>query len=180
MTNTPNAPLEVHVQVFLHPGAPNGDFHFETSDLPMGPDNHLYFTNQCHPGFLIHYDLQGNNAYVFPDSSISTDYLHEALYCHAHANCPTSKATWGQFTGQSVEQAGKTLVVLNKNDSPANFAYTLRVTNDRGSHYLPLDPGGTNRNGGVLKNSSSATLVAIGGAVVGVLLTLGAQALFGS
>lgn len=146
-------PMEVHVQVVLHPGDPNGDFHFETTDLPMGPKNFLYFRNWGFPGFLIHYDLQDpKDEYVFPESSLfppnpPNQHLREALYARSQPGCPTSASNWGQFEGEEVLNGGKTLVVYNKNQTPRDFAYTLRVTNDGGKTYLPLDPGGQNKNG---------------------------------
>lgn len=180
MNTNPSQSLEVHVQVFLHPGGSNGDFHFESTDIPMGPKNHLYFRNFGYPGFCVHYDIQGTTDYVFPDAKMTGDYLNEALFCHAQTACPTTKSVWGQFTAHEVQPGGKTLVVHNKNDAKANFAYTLRVTKDNGSNYLSLDPGGTNWNGATALNKSTLTVAAIGGAAVGVLLTLGAQALLGS
>ena len=173
-TNSPQ-PLEVHVQVFIHPGESNGDFHFESTDIPMGLKNHLYFRNFGYPGFYVHYDIQGTD-YVFPDAKMAGDYLNEALFCHAQTMCPTTKSVWGQFTAIEVLPGGKTLVVHNKNDAKNNFAYALRVTKDNGSNYLPLDPGGTNWNGSLALNKSTLTVAAFAGAVVGVLATLGVQA----
>ena len=113
---------------------------------------------------------------MFPDAKMTTDYLNEALFCHAHTMCPTTKSVWGQFTAIEVLPGGKTLVVHNKNNARNNFAYALRVTKDNGSNYLALDPGGTNWNGSLALNKSTLTVAAIGGAVVGVLATLGVQA----
>jgi hypothetical protein len=170
-------PKEVHVKVFVTPGDPNGDFHFETTDLPMGPNNHLYFTNCGNDGFYVHYDLQGG-AYRFPDSTIN-NWKKEALYSHAQSACPTAQGQWGQFETKDVLNGGQTLVVWNKNNSKQDFAYTLRVTNDNGASYLPLDPGGTNNNGSVRADLSLAAAV-VGGAIAGSLVTLGVQSLMGS
>ena len=174
-------PMDVHVQVFLHPGDPRGDFHFETTDLPMGADNVLFFKNCGHPGFYIHYDLQDpTNGYLFPESSLfppnpPKQNLKAAIWCQQNPGCPAAPSQWGQFSGRDVTNGGKTLVVHNKNQSPQDFGYTLRVTNDGGASYLPLDPGGTNQNGPA-RNFTVAAGVAVG-AIAGSVITLGAQAL---
>ena len=175
-------PLEVHVRVLLHPGGPNGDFHFETTDLPMGLGNVLYFNNHGHPGFLVHYDLQDpTHGYLFPEAALfppspPKQNLRQALFSHGQTGCPTAVGQWGQFTAEDVTNSGKTLVVWNKNQTQHDFGYTLRVTNDRGATYLPLDPGGVNQNGS-RSFSTTTAVAAIGGAVAGSLITLGAQAL---
>lgn len=164
-------PMEVHVQVFLHPGDPRGDFHFETTDLPMGPNNFLYFRNWGFPGFLIHYDLQDpTHGYLFPESSLfppnpPNQHLREALFASSQPGCPSSASNWGQFAGDEVRNGGKTLVVYNRNRTPLIFGYTLRVTNDRGANYLPLDPGGQNKNGPSRAiEATTAVFAAIAGA----------------
>jgi len=174
-------PMEVLVQVFLHPGGPQGDFHFETTDLPMGGNNFLYFRNWHFPGFCIHYELQEpTHGYRFPESSLfppnpPNQHLRAALYAQPHPGCPTSASHWGQFAAQSVENSGRTLVVRNKNQTPLEFGYTLRVTSDGGVTYLPLDPGGLNKNGSASVSVTSTVIaVAVGtmAATVFVLYSL--------
>jgi hypothetical protein len=146
-------PMEVHVLVFLHPGDPKGDFHFETTDLPMGPNNFLYFRNWGFPGFYIHFDLQEPTlGYLFPESKLfppnpPNQHLRAALFASSQPGCPTSPSNWGQFDGEKVINNGKTLVVWNKNQTRRDFGYALQVTKDGGATYLPLDPGGQNKNG---------------------------------
>jgi hypothetical protein len=171
-------PKEVHVKVVLHPGATNGDFHFETIGLPMGDRNHLYFENVGFPGFSIHYDLDGEEDYVFPDEDMTKFYLDEALYSKNQPGCPTTKGQWGQFKAIEVRNAGRTLVVRNRNQTPQAFGYTLRVTKDDGHNYLDLDPGATNQNGPQQMSKVSPLAAGLAGAVAGAVLTLGAQALF--
>ena len=173
-------PREVHVQVVLHPGGPNGDFHFESTDLPIGPGNVLYFKNFGYPGFHVHYDLKEHPEYLFPEPSLfppnpPNQHLRQALFAQGQSGCPSTMSNWGQFDALDVKNAGRTLVVWNKNQTPQDFGYTLRVTKDRGATYLPLDPCGVNQNGSYRAGTSSL-LVAAGCLVAGSLLTLGVQA----
>lgn len=172
-------PMEVHVKLFVTPGDPNGDFHFETTDLPMGPNNHLYFRNCGNDGFYVYYDIQ-SGGYRFPDFGISNKWKKEALYSQAQSGCPASEGQWGQFETKDVTNSGQTLVVWNKNRTKQDFGYTLRVTNDNGASYLPLDPGGTNENGSFKSNLATIAVTLLGGAAVGSLLTLGIQSMMGS
>src|SRR3954451_21841159 len=175
----PTKPRDVHVQVFIHPGDPMGDYHFETSDLPMGPNNHLYFHNCDHPGLHVHYDIQPGTNYVFPDKSMTNNWRNEALWATSGTSCPTSQPNpqWPTFKAEDIENSGTTLVVHNANGQKEDFWYTLRVTNDGGQHYLPLDPGGTNENGAYRYNVASIGIALVGGAVAGTLVTLGVQSL---
>ena len=168
-------PKEVHVKVFLHPTS-NPKFHFETSDLPLGPDNSLTFENHGHPGFYVHYDLQEPiHGHLFPGDTID-DHLDEALFSKAQSSCPSTKGQWGQFKAKEVTNQGKTLIVHNQNQSKVQFGYTLRVTDDHGTTYLPLDPGGLNQNGPRLAVKASIAIAAAVGAAVGSLVTIGVQA----
>lgn len=177
----PGDPKPVDVNVFIDdPTTDPPRFRFETTQLPMGPDNHLHFANCGHPGFCIYYHLQDpTHGYLFPEASLyphppgpKDEHLNQALYSAVGTNCPTSSGQWGQFKAFAVENAGRTLVVHNKNQSPASFGYTLRVTNDAGQSYLPLDPGGTNTNGP--SRSLTSTYLATGTVAVttGILSAL--------
>ena len=170
------SPNHVTVDVILKPGQ-TPPFEFQSSDLPVGSDNSLTFANNGRPGFLIDYSLkEPTHGYRFPDNSIP-DNLNEALYSAEGPGCPNAKGQWQQFKAQNVKQQGKILVVRNLNECAAEFGYTLRVTDDQGASYLPLDPGGFNQNGPQVKSSWPYAAAAVGGAVAGSLLTLGAQAL---
>lgn len=119
-------------------------FKFESTDLPVGENNHITFDNVAgYSGFNIHFRLQGADGYRFPDN------LDEALYVKAGStsNCPQSKSKWGQFEAIDVQDNGRTLKVWNKNDAVAKFAYMLIATKT-GEKPLIMDPGGTNNNGG--------------------------------
>lgn len=170
---------DVYVQVFIHPGDPRGDYHFESKDLPMGNGNFLYFYNCGHDGLNVHYDIQPGTTYVFPNKNINQWDKH-ALWVQQKGGCPTGPSTWGQFQVTDVAADGSSLTVYNKNPQKETFWYTLRVTNDGGANYLPLDPGGGNENGAVgAMNSMSLSLAVAGGLVAGSLLTLGVQSLMG-
>ena len=85
-----NDPRDVHVQVFIHPGDPSGDYHFESSDLPMGKDNFLYFQNHHHNGLNVHYDIQPGTSYVFPEKK--GNWKNEAVWATTQQQgCPTSE-----------------------------------------------------------------------------------------
>lgn len=138
---------EVKVSVFLHPGE-DPPFHLECPELKLNRDNnHAVFDNDGHDGFLLNYALEEpSHGYFFPDDSSA------ALWCHKRAECPSSKAQWGQFKAREVMTGNKVLVVrnLNQKGHEGNFSYTLRVTKQpsaRDPECLDLDPGGTNNNG---------------------------------
>ncbi|HUG45047.1 MAG TPA: hypothetical protein VMK31_00865 [Sphingomicrobium sp.] len=178
-------PREVHVDVIVTPGN-NPPFKFETADLPMVPDNHLKFNNCNHPGFCVHYDLKDPPAgYRFPDSTMFPSeppgqHLKAALYCKVNSTCPTSPSTWGQFEAVEVKNNGNTLVVHNRNQSAAQFGYTLRVTNDNGKTFLDLDPVGTNSNGPSLTTySMSLSTFAFSGAASALGALVAVLALYG-
>ena len=146
------AVVDVSVKVVLH--APNVDppYHFETTDLPMGPDNVLYFRNcKKNDWFRISYNLDdtANPGYRFPPGQGPVQ-LQNALWVQQGFGCPQSQSSWTQFKPHSVTNNGGTLVVDNMNQNQQDFSYTLRVvkTVDGNEHWLDLDPGGVNRNGG--------------------------------
>ena len=141
-------PRDVHVNVFIYSIEPlKFDVQPVSSGLPTGPDGEIQFKNNKHDGFNIHFDLKDPpENYVFLGGS----HLNETVWSLLGKKCPTSAAA-DIFTPKRVENNGKTLVVYNKNPGPApgqgRFSYTLRLTNDGGTTYLPLDPGGDTMNG---------------------------------
>lgn len=160
-------PRDVLVEVIIDD--PNSDppkFHFETTDLPMDPDNHLHFKNCGHPGFHIHYHLKNPpNNYFFPRNSKKD----KALASQEGLGCPAQDSgQWDDFKALRVEPDRLTLIVHNKNSKQAQFGYALSVTNDDGANHLRLDPGGTNSNGPSRLNSDYLTIGAIG-ATIGIL-----------
>lgn len=162
-------PKEVHVSVVLHKDGDEPPFHFETTDLPLGPNNVLTFINDEFPGFIIHYDLDDtlNPGFRFPDEKICNN-LAEAIYVQARPGCPSGKSKWPQFWPMEVTPNGKTLIVRNENRGQVNFGYTLRVTKNGGGKYLDLDPGGDNKNGPIAPFVSSWIATALTGAIVGL------------
>jgi hypothetical protein len=167
----PGEPWTPTVNVILD--AAGHTFHFETIDLPMGPNNELYFHNGGQPGFVITYHLQNApDGYVFPEN------LDEALWSVEDAVCPAQETHWPQFKAKGVLNNGHDLVVRNLNPKKQKFGYTLRVTNDGGQSFWNLDPIGGNEDGSTSYQSPmSYGLVAVGGALVGSLVTLGIQAM---
>ncbi len=174
MPGNPNrATVNVHILLGQTP-----NFSFSSSHLQVGPNNELTFANNGKPGFLIEYHLVNPPSnYRFPVNSIPNN-LQEALYSAVGTDpCPNVPGQWCDFTAQTVKDQGLTLVVRNRNDSVAQFGYVLRVTNDDGANYLPLDPGGFNQNGPQFMEQISPLVAGAIGAVAGSLLTLGAHAL---
>lgn len=163
------AEKSVNVKVILDPPGSNPPFHFESTDLPIGKNNVIYFSN-CgkSKGFLIRYTIDdtANRGYRFPTHANGNDHLDQALWATASGTCPTQPSHWDAvFEARSVEDGGQALVVWNKNAVVQNFAYTLRVVN--GANWLNLDPGGSNQNGGIPLFKSLAASVATG-AIVGL------------
>lgn len=163
------AERSVNVKVVLDPPGSVPPFHFDSTDLPIGKDNVIFFSN-CgkSKGFLISYtiDDSSNRGFRFPTSTNGNDYLDQAMWASDSGPCPTRECHWDSvFKAKSVENGGQILVVWNKNAVAQNFAYTLRVVN--GANWLNLDPGGSNQNGGLpLFKSQAASIVT--GAVVGL------------
>jgi hypothetical protein len=156
---------QVHVDVIIDDPTSNPPkFHFETTDLPMGPGNQLYFQNCGHPGLHVHYFLKDGKGYQFPPNN----ERDEAVSAQTGAGCPAQGVHWPVFRAQRVTQDQQTLVVHNKNPKVEDFSYTLFVTNNGGTSYLPLDPGGTNQNGQTSIVSMSTSMLVIGTAVLTV------------
>lgn len=169
------AERSVNVTVVLGPPGSNPPFHFESSDLPIGPNNVIYFAN-CgkSKGFLITYtiDDRANPGYLFPTHGHGNDHLDQALWVSDTGPCPTKACYWESvFKARSVDNGGQSLVVWNKNAVVQNFAYTLRVVN--GANWLNLDPGGSNQNGGLpFYKSLSATMLTGAVAALGTFATI--------
>lgn len=162
------AEKNVNVKVILHAPGSSPPYHFESDDLPIDKDNVIYFSN-CgkSKGFMVHYDLDdgANPGYRFPTNQTNgNDYLDKALWVAQSSSCPTRQCKWDVFEAKSVEKGGLTLVVRNKNETAADFAYTLRVI--KGTTWLDLDPGGSNQNGGIPFTTLASAVVT--GAVVGL------------
>lgn len=172
-------PKDVHVDVILESDNPV-QFRIEPSppnSLPTGPDGELIFQNDHHPGFHVHFHLldMAGLGYRFPKNSDKNEAVWSEL---GSGVCPQA-AKWDVFKPLSVGANRMILTVNNPNPKPAqgSFGYTLRVTKDNGANYLALDPGGQNQNGSQSMSKSKDLLLAVGGALAGSLLTLGAQAL---
>lgn len=198
----PRDAKKVDVTVTVNSDVP-GDFTIEPSppgSLPTGPNGELIFENDGHPGFFIHFNLidKSGLGYKFPPQK----KIRSAVWSELGVDRCPQDGKMEVFDPRNVEKNGMTLIVHNPNAGKAvgKFYYMLRVTNDGGSSYLPLDPGGTNKNGpteppflaswiaptisgaivalgtvALLSNSLvPATVVkfAVGGAVVGLIVGL--------
>lgn len=153
------------VKVVLHAPGSSENFHFESTDLPIGKDNVIYFSNcGTKKGFLISYEIDDsdNPGFRFPTKQSHGDnYLKEALWATTTGGCPTSAVYWDEvFKAVDVKDQGKTLVVSNENRVSQMFAYTLWAFN--GSAKLELDPSGSNQNGGLPLYQSALVTSATG------------------
>ena len=162
----------VKIDVIIEEDTPDMKFRLESTDIPIGPDNHPYFKNCDVMGFDITFTLKDPNnlGYRFPDMDA------DAIWSAVGTGCPHSEA-WEIFKSPKVLGAGKMLKVENANTVAANFAFTMNVSKSGQKPYRELDPGGTNQNGSVRQNIGKDVLLAVGGVVAGSLLTLSAQAL---
>lgn len=160
-THTPGKPWEVEVDVYLDDVGPPPElkpkFHLNTC-LPIDPYGNIIFYNCGRPGFTIRFNLFDNtnggagSKYAFPNPPGppgQPDPSKWALWSTKGSGCPPNNcnAQWADFQSDHVEQEGQVLVVTDVNSTMALFGYTLRVTNDRGSTFVNLDPGGSNQNG---------------------------------
>ena len=164
-------PKKVKVTVTVNSDVP-GDFTIEPSPkgaLPKGTKGELIFKNDHHRGFDIYFDLidKSGLGYKFPPS----DKMKSAVWSELGATSCPQAGKMDVFTPQSVENDQMTLVVHNPNADPVvgTFYYMLRVTNNGGSSYLPLDPGGDNKNGPISRQSVAVWLApTVAGAIVAI------------
>jgi hypothetical protein len=143
-TTPAKQPWDVEIDVHLTKACPNPVFELY-STLPT-QNGKITFENNHRPGFNIRfnlYDETGGN-YVFPPQP----KVREACWSKIGSTCPSSPV-WDVLDPRRVENGGTTLVVYNDNPSPplGEFHYALRVTNDGGLTYCPLDPVGGDQNG---------------------------------
>jgi len=132
----------------------------------MGPGGELIFENDGHSGFFVYFDLKDPNklGYKFPPNNKMNDAVWSRL---GEGACPDTEA-WEIFDPRSVTNQGMTLRVRNTNvgSDVGKFGYTLRVTKDGGASYLPLDPGGDNKNGPIAPFMYSWIAPTVAGAIV--------------
>lgn len=138
-------PWGVEVDVYLEKAGANPKFRIHTS-LPVDPSGNIIFENNHRPGFNVRFNLydETGDGYLFPPDR----KVKEACWSQVGTSCPRTQV-WDVFDPIRVINGDQTLVVYNDNPSPplGQFKYTLRVTNDGGSTYCDLDPGGTDMNG---------------------------------
>lgn len=134
----------------------------------------LVFDNDHRNGFDIDFILtdKTNGGYLWPPNNLKGNAVWSKL--GTAVPCPGSPDT-DVFHAVKVDQTCTILTVNNPNVSPAlgAFQYTLCVTNDRGTTYVQLDPGGINNNGPISAGrSSSMTFVVALAAIAIVALAL--------
>jgi hypothetical protein len=172
-----NKVCDEEILVILHPDQ-DPPFHLEYKGSKLkkvnkpGDPNHYEFKNEPdEEGFLITYTLVNppktpdKEKYYFPDDPL------EAMYSAKGAGCPSTVTHWGEFWPDDVKNRRK-LIVRNMNKEKTEFGYTLRVTQDPDGpdpKFLPLDPGGTNSNGGWSRSEVNYLKVALIGATTGIL-----------
>jgi hypothetical protein len=145
-TTSKKQPWSVDVDVHLK--KVRNKIEFEVcSALQPTPGGKLVFRNNRRPGFNINFHLYDpdGTGYRFPPNAKRND----AVWSQLGSECPTSPKADVFDVKRVVEPDCMTLVVYNPNPSPAqgDFWYTLRVTQDEGVNYYPLDPGASNQNG---------------------------------
>jgi len=157
--NVRDACVTVHLEPHHSP-----PFRFESTDLPIGPDNHIYFKFGKKDGFRVHFTLD-DPTYTFLDKK------EDALYAHNQAACPPGPCSLDGFKALRFDNGKQTLIVHNKNDATTDFGFTLRVTNDGGKTHLDLDPIGSNQNSNSSNfSATNAVIVTAFGAVLGGLV----------
>lgn len=157
LRQVPGKPWEAEVDVYLTSVGPPAAFQIQTC-LPVDPNGNIVFYNNGRPGFSINFHLYDNtnngagSGYVFPNPpSPPSKLMQWAMWSSAGQGCPpVGSGQWSEFTSVVVKDQGKTLVVRNTNSTQTLFGYTLRVTNDGGTTFVDLDPGGSNQNGNAL------------------------------
>lgn len=145
-------PWAVEVDVYLEADTDPPRFRIESS-LPIDttkPDEPLLvFENNGRPGFEIRfylYDLT-EKGYRFPRDP--DDAVWSTI---GEDGCPTSEAH-EVFKPIRVTQPNGTMLVVENDNSERNggpigkFRYTLNVTRTGSKPFLPLDPGGDDRDG---------------------------------
>jgi hypothetical protein len=137
------------------------------SSLLQGKD--LSFTNNKFPGFTINFTLSDpeNSGYLFPTNPNDAFAAKEIKV--PSDSCPNMGESWSELVPQSVSSDQTTLTVRNFNNYPADFAFSLFVTKGNG-RFLTLDPIGANHNGPRSAAINRFTAIAIGVAVVIVVL----------
>jgi hypothetical protein len=140
-------PKEEDVKVFVYPGQ-QPPYVFESKLLKAGV---LTFKNENHPGFIINFNLMNADEtnYYFPDNA--SNALAAAKLGKPGSDCPPQGTKWPEFKPVEVKNNNTTLVVHNENTDSADFGFTLFVTQEPHKprpKYLPLDPIGSNQNGG--------------------------------
>jgi hypothetical protein len=113
------------------------DIHFDLD--PPGLD----FANAGRPGFFVYFDAVDG-----PGVTNARFDSADPIWVQNVAACPTAACNWDQFKSVGLINEGKTLVVRNKNDPPAQqFGFTLRFRVDGCPNVVEFDPIGNNQNG---------------------------------
>ena len=117
--------------------------------IPTGPDGSLIFDNDHHNGFNIDFVLtdQTGQGYAFPPNNQKQQAVSSQL--GATTMCPP-QGTSEVLNAINVSGPNNSILSVhnpNQGNVVGPFSYALWVTNDNGSSYIKLDPGGRNNNG---------------------------------
>lgn len=187
--------IKVHIEddPTKPPPEPPYDFWLDTDDNKVGSKkgHDLTFDNAGkYDGFDITFEIDdhtgkdfkfmdiGKDANGDPDPHLAPMWV-KTVQQLGGTDCPNHQF-WDQFEATKVFANNKKLSVRNKNidKNTFKFAFMFSRTPETSPYEIMYDPGGTNLNGTKpLFSTGTVVAVAVGGAIVGSLLTLGVQAL---
>lgn len=128
----------------------------------------LVFNNDHRNGFDVDFIFtdKTNSGYLWPPNNLKD----KAIWSKLGTACPGSPDT-DIFHAVTVDQTRTVLTANNPNVGAAvgAFQYTLCVTNDGGTSYLNLDPGGINNNGPISAGRSSSMTIVVALAAIAIV-----------
>jgi hypothetical protein len=195
MGNPKQVAITVHIKddPTKYPPEPPYEFWLDTDDNKVGKKkgHDLTFDNDGkYDGFDITFEIDdhtgkgfkfmdiGEDANGDPDPNLAPMWVKTVPQLGGK-DCPDHEF-WHQFRATKVFGNNKKLSVRNENNDEHffKFAFMFSRTPDKGPYEIMYDPGGTNMNGTKpFYSAGSVAAAAVGGAIVGSLLTLGVQAL---
>lgn len=196
MADSKKCDVKVHIKddPTKYPPEPPYEFWLDTDDSRVGKKkcNELKFDNAGkYDGFDLTFEIVDHTGEGFkfmdagklgngaPDPDLAPMWVKKVN--DFGESCP-DREFWEQFETVKVFGGNTKLHVHNKNDVEQKFKFALMFsrTPQQSPYQIMYDPDGTNQNGGKpLISDRSLAIAAIGGAIVGALVTLGVQALAG-
>ena len=136
------------------PDWPDG-YSFSMKEGGNGLNNQIEFKNDRHPGFLLTFtidDSKDSTGCRFLPDPTDAMWVQPAVGSAPPACPDTVPAHWQEFAAIDVVDLDAanpcaTLLVFNKNDRDAKFAFTFRFNIPGVAHPVIYDPIGTNKNG---------------------------------